>query len=1654
MSIEFDPQPVSFIPLRGTLTSFGSEADGKVVKRAGFTFRGNSGAGWTTIATDQYSIRRKTGYVEIREVDDSGDPVDWQDYLDYQDLGNTAFRATYTVKNGATETTYTNETVTMSLVDPYLGTGDGTFDGEIPRNLFVQEIHAEYGDIANWILSGTSITADSGSAVIDSATPKITLGAATDFITGTGFFVGKNSGTYKLHIGNPAGQYMSWDGSQLFVTGTIAGTITASGTDSNSWTINQDLTDTTVDLVFGRTTGGNATIRWNGSVINVLNTLQENSVTVVKENRSIGVSGTGLSGGGDLSANRTITLTSSSNPGAAASILASDASGFLTLVKLNTDTLADKSGGNLTISPAGDVIFNPTGNDILPTTNYDLNIGALSKKYLTLHAAELWVETLVAQNTIATIGGRILVLPTTQLIADLSAAATTIDVKYNNLASGDTVYMEANGSIEFMAVTSGATVITDGYRYSVTRNLDGSGANQWYAGDAIANTGNTNNSFIDIYSVRGVKSASQAGATIVGNTRNSTTYNDWSETWAIGNLNGLYGYGVDTPGAGFGKYASGFSNITVDATNGIRIRRHTTSLAQWQIDGDLLIGTDVSGASTTQFAVFNNTQTFGSLSAAQGDVFMGNASGKRVFYDASAGTLDIVGNVRISDSASANYGVEVGEAILLAHFDGARPYETDFTGNSHGHLGQVAQTAGGVIFRPGKFGKAIQVAEGTINLFADPSVEVDPITTYWSVDFGSGTGSVTRTTQCHLHGIGIFISGGSVYANLYQSITTVNDGYSISAYVYNGGLAVTSADFSFIIDGMGATPDAIVAVGGGWYYAYRSQTETAAAHLTGIGCGTGKQIWVDGLQFERKTFPTPFAYFNFAGHSGSISTTSTRTLAQLYYDVASQNQNRGTISFWWQPSYPKNTNLVGIDRVLWRWHNTSGARNDITLVHYQSNNNLGFEAWSNGSGIAASNAAGSWNGGEQLHICLTWDFESAHAMYLYVNGVLHVSQTGISGGPAANSLARMTVGDLSPGSGNVANGGYDDLAILPVVLSAAEIESIYKSNMPISASGNNSELRLTGAQLGDIFGNANGLFGRNAAGDASFGLLNGTVNATTWGGDSESFDSGDFLFGSNKSGKSNLWWDASAGALYFRVQVTKKISLDTAGTLLIGSNITAAATTGLVVFSSSITYNGEASVFAAGDVLFGDNSSGKANIFWDTSAGQLKFRTATTTKSYIDTDGTFTVVAASGTSDTPVLKWKTSGGVLAGIVSGFIDTANDFGIATLTGYGTSTGDIGIGKLQGVNNAQTKYAFAEIISDGIFNIDTTNGKNNTTSYQYLNFVGKTNVTNNKHGTLRLNHSSSGTPTTLFGNYLLLRSDNTSNVLTNQAWFAGAWSDATTGNAFASIATSNGGTLSERLIINESGKFSMGGSGITRTPTYFFEFNDANDLQANIRADASAQNDDGWVTATIDYGEYIEKADYTETIEVGDIVFIRGRKATKIDNGGTPMVVSTRSGFRTGDTMQWQSKWMPKSEYITQYGKIPRTIWEWAKKHSKEIPYIGEMRGERRIQPRFPIDKNSDGIRVLNPKWDFRQKFTPRSERAGEWVVVAFAGQVKVKVIGKVNEGDLIVPRGNGFGRAMQPLELNGTKIRPMNVVGIAWETKPNDDSGDVMIAVGV
>ncbi|NOT49651.1 MAG: hypothetical protein HOP10_00065 [Chitinophagaceae bacterium] len=70
-------------------------------------------------------------------------------------------------------------------------------------------------------------------------------------------------------------------------------------------------------------------------------------------------------------------------------------------------------------------------------------------------------------------------------------------------------------------------------------------------------------------------------------------------------------------------------------------------------------------------------------------------------------------------------------------------------------------------------------------------------------------------------------------------------------------------------------------------------------------------------------------------------------------------------------------------------------------------------------------------------------------------------------------------------------------------------------------------------------------------------------------------------------------------------------------------------------------------------------------------------------------------------------------------------------------------------------------------------------------------------------------------------------------------------------------------------------------------------------------------------------------------------------------------------------------------------------------------------------------------------------------------VAFLGQVPVKVFGKVNVGDYIIPNGNnnGVGKAVTPTEIKSADIK--NILGIAWSgTSQSNTISIINVAVGI
>jgi len=338
--------------------------------------------------------------------------------------------------------------------------------------------------------------------------------------------------------------------------------------------------------------------------------------------------------------------------GAAATTYSSADAGSISLT--NTLFIAT-SGGYVGINtlPEAPYALDIVGNvriagNLLDRSGNSWTIGSEDNPWGAIYAADLHVGNLIAENKIATIGGRVVVSPSTKLTAAVAAIDTTIDVAANTLASGDRIYFESTGRLEWMAVTSGATALTVGYRYSVTRNLNGAGAQTWKAGDAVVNTGTTGQGFIDLYSRYGIPasgetSTTRVGPTIVGNVRTSSTYNHIAERWAVGNLNGLYDYVVTAYGLAAGDPTTTW--FALDASNGLRMMRASTTRVQLTAAGVFTIN-DSSGAAVFTFNASAGAEfTLPLTLATTGGIYQGTGTfaspttGLKIYNDTGIGKI-------------------------------------------------------------------------------------------------------------------------------------------------------------------------------------------------------------------------------------------------------------------------------------------------------------------------------------------------------------------------------------------------------------------------------------------------------------------------------------------------------------------------------------------------------------------------------------------------------------------------------------------------------------------------------------------------------------------------------------------------------------------------------------------------------------------------------------------------------------------------------------------------------------------------------------------------------------------------------------------------------------------------------------------------------
>jgi parallel beta-helix repeat protein len=123
-------------------------------------------------------------------------------------------------------------------------------DSILARHIVANTITADKMDVDELSAIVANLgTITAGNMTLDSS--GFIRGGGTSYMTGTGFWMGYTGGAYKLHIGNPLGNFLAWNGTSL----TIVGSITASSGTIGGWTIGA----TTI-------TGGSVTLDSTGNI--------------------------------------------------------------------------------------------------------------------------------------------------------------------------------------------------------------------------------------------------------------------------------------------------------------------------------------------------------------------------------------------------------------------------------------------------------------------------------------------------------------------------------------------------------------------------------------------------------------------------------------------------------------------------------------------------------------------------------------------------------------------------------------------------------------------------------------------------------------------------------------------------------------------------------------------------------------------------------------------------------------------------------------------------------------------------------------------------------------------------------------------------------------------------------------------------------------------------------------------------------------------------------------------------------------------------------------------------------------------------------------------------------------------------------------------
>lgn len=423
----------------------------------------------------------------------------------------------------------------------------------------------------------------------------------------------------------------------------------------------------------------------------------------------------------------------------------------------------------LSIATSGAATFTTNvtvGGHVLPTLTDTSDLGSPTALWRNSYISTM-NALLFAENTIQVIGGWFYVAKGQGKLPAVASGATTIDFG-QAMTPNDFIVIRAHdtgGAIktEYIQVLT----LVSGTNYNVGRDKASAHVTDpaWADGTPYVLLGNTGSGRIEL---------NANDTPRIAMITQGATYNAQTELLRMGDLDGNWGYSGETYGFAVGEYGASKTNVTVDATNGFRIRNNTTTVGQWYANGDLMVGSastnNVFITAAGVFQIRNATTVLADLNGST--LTLGQSGEARAVITNTALTLYDGGASPVARVALDTTGITLGSTaegdyITMSSANGLQMYS-----NSAERIRLAANGSG-------------WLANSNIswdtsgNLTIGASAYIGGSTNGWQISAGAitalGTG-VFQTSASASTGVKINSTAISGYNGTVQTVNIATDG--------------------------------------------------------------------------------------------------------------------------------------------------------------------------------------------------------------------------------------------------------------------------------------------------------------------------------------------------------------------------------------------------------------------------------------------------------------------------------------------------------------------------------------------------------------------------------------------------------------------------------------------------------------------------------------------------------------------------------------------------------------------------------------------------------------------------------------------------------------------------------------------------------------